>query len=68
MLKKVNKIKVNIKTCHITYNVLREFYSEDYSTNRFYLEQSLKVIILYIYKKKIYLILIWLKIYYKIVF
>lgn len=47
LLKKVDKVKVNIKTYHVFYDILRNFYFKDYGTSGLYIKQNLKIIILY---------------------
>lgn len=39
-------MKVNIKTCHITYNISHDFNLEGHGTIGLYLEQNLKITIL----------------------
>ena len=43
----LNKIEINIKTCHVTYNISRDLNFEDVSISGFHVEQGLKVTILY---------------------
>ena len=44
---KVDKVKFNIKTHHITCGVSHEFNSESYDICKFHVKQSLKIIILH---------------------
>ena len=46
LAQKINKVKVNIKACHVTYNVLRDLHLENLNIDRLYIEQVLKVITL----------------------
>ena len=48
LLKKVNKVEVNIKICHITYVISHDFNLEDKCISKLYIEKSLKITILQI--------------------
>ena len=49
LAQKINKIKVNIMTHHITYDVSHDLNPEDLSIGRLYIEQGLKITILHYY-------------------
>ena len=46
LVKKIDKIEVNIKTYHIICGILRDFNLKNHGIRRLHMEQSLKVIIL----------------------
>ena len=46
LAQKTDKVEVNIKTCHITYNISYDFNLESHNTSRVHVEYSLKIIIL----------------------
>ena len=46
LTQKINKMKVNIKTYHITYGVLRDLNPKDLGIGRLHIKQGLKIIIL----------------------
>ena len=47
--KKINKLKVNIKTCHVTYGMSRNLNTEDFGISGLHVEQGLKVTILHFF-------------------
>ena len=47
LAQKVNKVEVNIKTCHVTYSMSRDLHPDDLSISGLHIEQSLKVTTLY---------------------
>ena len=46
LLKKINKMEVNIKTCHVTYDISRDLNPEDLDIGGLHVEEGLKVITL----------------------
>ena len=48
LAQKINKVEVNIKTCHVIYSVSYDLNPENHDISRLYIEQSLKVIILHL--------------------
>lgn len=47
LAQKIYKMEVNIKTCHLTYDVSRNFNSKGKCISGLYVEQNLKVTVLY---------------------
>ena len=47
LAQKVNKMKVNIKTCNIIYDMSNNLNLKGHDTSKLYIEQNLKIMILY---------------------